>query len=114
MSSMGRISGFLITVRTGKQGVAMEKGKFSAEYEQEISTLTLNPEDFAELGLAEDLRAVLKSPDGEVYVTCRSAEGPKGIFFLPLGPVANQLIGQETYGTGVPEYKGIPVQIESV
>ncbi len=58
----------------------MEKGKFSAEYEQEISTLTLNPEDFAELGLGEDMRAVLKSPEGEVNVTCRSAAGPKGIF----------------------------------
>lgn len=111
---MGGISGFLITVRTGKQGAAMEKGKYSAEYEQEISTLTLNPEDFAELGLGEDFRAVLRSPEGQVNVTCRSAEGPRGIFFLPLGPVANQLIGQETFGTGVPEYKGIPVQIEPV
>lgn len=111
---MGNLSGLLITVRTAKQGAAMEKGKFCAEYEQEISTLTLNPEDFVELGVAQNEQAILKSSDGQVFVTCRSAAGPKGIFFLPLGAVANQLIGQESFGTGVPEFKGISVSIEPV
>lgn len=109
---MANLSGLLITVRTGKQGAAMEKGKFTAEYEQEISTLTLNPEDLALLGLAEKEQAVLNSAVGKVFVTCRSAAGPRGVFFLPLGAVANQLIGEETFGTGVPEYKGIYVEIE--
>lgn len=106
---MATISGQLITVRTGRQGAAMEKGKFSEEYRQEISMLTINPEDFAALGLAEDRKATLKSPDGQITVICRAAEGPKGLFFLPLGPLANRLIGAETYGTGVPDFKGISV-----
>lgn len=106
---MGSISGLLITVRTGKQGAAMEKGKFTEEYIQEISTLSVSPEDFASLDLGEDRKAVLKSAAGEVTVTCNPVEGPKGLFFLPLGHLANQLIDEETYGTGVPNFKGVPV-----
>lgn len=111
---MGMLSGLLVTVRTGRQGATMEKGKFSAEYVQEISTLTLHPEDFAFLGLGADRQAVLKSPAGAVVVTCRAAEGPRGIFFLPLGPVANRLLGTETYGTGVPDFKEIVVTVTPV
>ncbi|MEL7567080.1 MAG: molybdopterin dinucleotide binding domain-containing protein [Dehalobacterium sp.] len=108
---MGSLTGLLITVRTGRQGAAMEKGKLSPEYEQEISILTINGEDFAALDLAEDQRAVLKSSGGEVLVTCRVGDGPQGLFFLPLGPVANRLIDEETHGTGVPDFKGIPVEV---
>lgn len=111
---MGRIEGMLITVRTSKQGAAMEKGKFSAEYLQEISSLTLNPDDFARLSLGEDKRARIKSGAGEVEVTCRTAAGPEGVFFLPLGAVANILLDEETYGTGVPDFKGIPVTIAAI
>jgi len=89
----------------------MEKGKHSEEYWQEIATLAVNPEDFASLGLDQDKRAVLKSAAGEITVTCRPAEGPRGIFFLPLGPLANRLLNGETHGTGVPDFKGIPVTL---
>jgi formylmethanofuran dehydrogenase subunit D len=107
------IDGLLITVRTAKQGGAMEKGKLSAEYLQEISMLDVHPEDIAALGLKDDMRAVLKSADAEIPVTCREGRGPKGMFFLPLGQAANRLIGKETYGTGVPDFKGIPVRLRS-
>lgn len=89
----------------------MEKGKFSEEYAREISTLNVNPEDMAALNLNNDMRAVLESDDGKILVTCRKAEGPKGLFFLPLGQAANQLIGKETLGTGVPDFKGIAVRL---
>lgn len=106
---MGSVSGLLITVRTSRQGAAMEKGKHSAEYQEEIAALTMNPEDYALLDLGADKKAVIKSAVGEVSVTCRTGDGPKGLFFLPLGPVANQLIGAETAGTGVPDFKGVSV-----
>jgi formylmethanofuran dehydrogenase subunit D len=89
----------------------MEKGKNSEEYIREISTLFVNPEDCSRLGLSENSRATLKSSAGEIIVRCRPAEGPEGIFFLPVGPLANQLIGEETLGTGVPDFKGTPVTI---
>ena len=108
---MNSISGMLITVRTAKQGAAMEKGKFCEEYVREIATLNLCAEDLARLSPGEDGRALLCSNEDAVVVTCREAKGPRGVFFLPLGPVANRLIGAETHGTGVPDYKGIPVTL---
>jgi formylmethanofuran dehydrogenase subunit D len=111
---MAAKQGFLITVRTAKQGAAMEKGKLSAEYIAETATLTLSPRDYQELALAEKQQVRVRSDSGQVLVTCRSAEGPDGVFFLPLGPTANALIGEQTYGTGVPSYKGFPVEIETV
>lgn len=106
---MEKISGILITVRTGRQGAEMEKSKFSAEYEKEISTLSVSPEDYKLLELGEGSRGLLRSSAGQVEVICKSVEGPRGIFFLPLGPVANRLLPSETEGTGVPEFKNIPV-----
>ena len=109
---MGIISGILITVRTGRQGATMENGKSTPEYLEETSTLAINPENLAALGMAPGQRARLKSPDGEVIVTCRPTEGPHGLFFLPLGPTASQLISGETHGTGVPDFKGLAVTLE--
>ena len=101
------LSGQLITVRTSKQGAAMEKGKFTREYIDEISSLTLNHKDLDALGLGGDMKALLKTSTGEVTVTCRPGDVPQGYFFLPLGAVANSIIEAETYGTGVPNYKGV-------
>jgi formylmethanofuran dehydrogenase subunit D len=106
--------GFLITVRTAKQGAAMEKGKLSAEYIAETSALTLSPRDFQELELTAGQQIRISNDSGQVLVTCRSAEGPDGVFFLPLGPTANALIGEQTHGTGVPSYKGFSVEIETM
>lgn len=109
---MAIISGLLFTIRTGKQGAAMENGKTSEGYKVETSALAINPDDIAALGLAEGQRARLKSSEGEVIVTCRPTEGPSGLFFLPLGPTASQLISGETHGTGVPDFKAVPVTLE--
>ncbi|SHI30122.1 molybdopterin dinucleotide binding domain-containing protein [Desulfosporosinus lacus] len=109
---MGTISGLLITVRTGRQGATMENGKLTPEYLEETSMLAINPEDLAALEMAPGQPARLKSPDGEVIVTCRPTTGPRGLFFLPLGPTASQLISGETHGTGVPDFKGLPVTLE--
>jgi formylmethanofuran dehydrogenase subunit D len=108
---MASISGTLITVRTSKQGAAMEKGKFTPEYLEETAMLSVSPADFDALGLPSNKRARITSSQGEVVVTCRSVDGPRGIFFMPLGPSANLLIGGETRGTGVPDYKGVTVTL---
>lgn len=108
---MSSISGLLITVRTSRQGASMEKGKYTEEYIQEISTLTVSHEDYAILGLNQNNRVVIRNSAGKITVACRSKEGPSGLFFLPLGPLANMLISEETNGTGVPNFKGIPVTL---
>jgi len=102
------LTGQLITVRTIRQGAAMEKGKLdNEEYLQEISSLTLNHEDLDSLGLGGDMKALLKTSAGEVTVTCRPGDVPRGLFFLPLGHVANSVTWAETQGTGVPDFKGV-------
>lgn len=111
---MSEISGILITIRTSSQGAAMEKGKLAEEYIKETSTLFVSPEDCDRLKLTKDNKATLKSQAGEVTVTCSPTEGPNGVFFLPLGPFASQLIGEDTQGTGVPDFKKIPVTINAL
>lgn len=109
---MSSISGLLITIRTARQGVAMVSGKLSPEYQKETATLEVNTEVLSALGLAPGQKARLLSPFGEAVVTCRPAEVPPELFFLPLGPTANLLIGTDTGGTGVPCYKGLEVKLE--
>jgi formylmethanofuran dehydrogenase subunit D len=109
---MGRLSGLLITVRSAKQGAEMERGKWSAEYQKEIATLRIHPEDLADLGLSPGQSVILASAYGQAEVTCRPTEGPKGLFFLPLGAVANQLFSAaHTHGTGVPDWKSLEVTL---
>lgn len=109
---MNAITGLLITVRTAKQGTEMVCGKDTEKYKQEIATLRVHEEDLAELGLGEQHQALLSSAHGEVVVTCRAADVPRGLFFLPLGQVANQLFSAAaTDGTGVPEWKRLAVRL---
>jgi len=110
---MSGITGLLVTVRSGRQGMEMMKGKFSDAYLEEIASLRINADDLAELALSEGDHARIVSPFGEVVVTCHPSDVPRGLFFLPLGPVANQLFsGAHTDGTGVPRWKRQPVTIE--
>jgi formylmethanofuran dehydrogenase subunit D len=109
---VGSVSGLLITVRTARQGTEMVCGKSNPKYLEEISTVRLNPEDLAELDLASDQQAVLTSAHGQAVVTCRSAEGPRGLFFMPLGEIANRLFSAAcTNGIGVPDWKGLKVTL---
>lgn len=109
------ITGLLVTVRSSRQGVEMMKGKASEGYLKEIASLRINPEDLAELGLSDGDEARIVSPFGEAVVTCRPTDGPRGLFFLPLGQLANRLFsGAHTDGTGVPRWKRQEVTIEPV
>lgn len=111
---MGGISGLLVTVRTAKQGAEMMANKLSAAYAREIASLRIHPDDMLELAVSEGQSVCLASPYGEVTVICHPADVPRGIFFLPLGPLANQLFsGANTDGTGVPDWKRQPVTIRA-
>ncbi len=112
---MGGLSGLLVTVRSSKQGAEMMTSKLSEDYLREISSLRINAGDMQTLCVADGQRARMKSPYGEVTVTCHTADVPSGLFFLPLGPLANQLFsGANTEGTGVPDWKRQRVTIEAL
>lgn len=109
---MGCVSGLLVTVRSAKQGTEMVCGKATAKYLEEIASMRIHPEDLAELDLAPGQSALLTSAYGEAIVTCRPADVPRGLFFLPLGAVANQLFSAaSTQGTGVPDWKYLEVTL---
>jgi formylmethanofuran dehydrogenase subunit D len=103
----------LITGRSFKQGVALQLGKDSPEYIDEVSTVEMNKDDMEQMGLQDGEPINLRTEHGEVIVRCRnSAALPQRILFMSYGPPANILIGPDTGSTGMPDFKGIKAEIE--
>src|SRR5215831_760167 len=105
----------LIPGRTARQGTTLNEGKFTAAYVEETSTLLMCPADMKRLGLSNGDRVRVRSEQGEVELPCQSAkdgELPPGLLFLPYGDASSRLMGGDTHGTGMPNSKGIDVELE--
>jgi formylmethanofuran dehydrogenase subunit D len=101
----------LFTGRTILQGNAVES-KLSPEYRAATSVLFMTPFDMMEAGLDEGDAVLVRGPGGQVVLTVRADEHlPPGQIFLPYGPYANHLITPQTHGTGMPDYKAVPVEV---
>jgi formylmethanofuran dehydrogenase subunit D len=102
----------LNTGRTVHQGTSVED-KGSDAYRAVASAGFLNPVDMMVLGIEDGARVRITSPSGHVILTARSAEGiTRGEIFVPIGPYANHIISSETHGTGMPDFKSQPVDVE--
>lgn len=101
----------LITGRTRKQAIGLHKGKSSAEYREATAIAEMSTTDMARLGIPEGGRVRLSTAEGEVELTARPGDLPAGLVFVPMGTTVNALIGVETSGTGMPSFKGIPVEV---
>lgn len=101
----------IITGRTIDQGKTVEE-KLTEEYFKAVSYCELNEEDFKRLELKEGDRVKVKTDFGEVVVFARVGDVPKGIIFIPMGPYANQVIADDTDGTGMPRFKGVVGVVE--
>ena len=102
----------LIPGRTSRQGTALNEGKFTPGYVDEISTLLMSPKDMARLGLKAGDRVRLRSEQGQVELPCQAAKAgelPPGLLFLPYGDLSSRLMGGDTHGNGMPNSKGIDV-----
>lgn len=104
----------LITGRTKEQAVGLHKGKDSKPYLAATTVVEMNPQDMARLNIQEGEHIRLQSPAGQVEVPTRSGPLPIQMLFIPMGPVANTLVGVDTAGTGMPSYKGMPVEVEKL
>lgn len=107
----------LIPGRTARQGTALNEGKLTQGYIDEINTLSMNPDDMARLGVKAGDRVRLRSEQGQVEIVCQPAkpgELPPGLLFLPYGDQSSKLMGGETHGTGMPTSKGFDVEVERV
>ena len=105
----------LIPGRTSRQGTALNEGKYTEGYKTETSTVVMNPDDMARLGLAVGDNVRLSSEQGAVVLTCAAAKPdalPPGLLFMSYGPHSSQLMGADTHGTGMPDSKGLDVQVE--
>ena len=108
----------LIPGRTARQGTTLNEGKFTTSYVEETSTLLMNPEDMARLGVKNGDRVRVQSEHGgRIELPCLAAKGgdlPAGLLFLPYGDLSSRLMGGDTHGTGMPNSKCFDVELEKV
>jgi formylmethanofuran dehydrogenase subunit D len=105
----------LIPGRTSRQGTTLNEGKFTGGYVEETGTLLMCPDDMTRLGLADGTRVRLRSRQGSIELPARAAKAgelPPGVLFLPYGDLSSRLMGGDTHGTGMPDSKGIDVELE--
>lgn len=101
----------LNTGRTILQGVEVDH-KGSPVYRAAVSVCYMNPVDLMDLGIEEGERVLLTSQAGTIVLTTWTAAGVnRGEVFVPLGPYANHIISAETHATGMPDFKGEPVDV---
>jgi formylmethanofuran dehydrogenase subunit D len=107
----------LIGGRSSKQGTSLCAGKLGDEYVEVSSTVEMNAEDMARLGLKDSDRVRLRSATGEAIVRCKGRAAkdlPSGLLFIAYGPLSSSLMTGETAGTGMPLSKNVEVEVEPV
>jgi formylmethanofuran dehydrogenase subunit D len=107
----------LIGGRTSKQGIALCAGKLGAEYIQISTTVEMNVEDMARLGLSNDSKVRLRTAVGEAVLRCKGRETkdlPPGILFMAYGPLSSELMAGDTAASGMPLSKNLDVDVEPV
>ena len=102
----------LIPGRSTEQGTSVGD-KSSPEYREVTRTLRMNPADMTRLGVGDGSKVRLRNALAEIEVTCVSAkeELPPGVLFIAYGPESSRLMGGETHGTGMPDSKGLEVEL---
>jgi len=107
---------FLTSGRTIDQGVALEGQKLGRENIKACAICEFDKDDFKKLDCMIGTPVKVTTKFGEVVVYSQITEqGPHpGLIFIPMGPWANAIIDPETYGTGMPSYKGTDAEVEVV
>ncbi|MCA9058854.1 MAG: hypothetical protein KDA85_10150 [Planctomycetaceae bacterium] len=98
-------------MRTAKQGTNINVGKFTDEYNEVVTTMTVSAADMESLGLKDGDRVLVRTEVGEAEFRCESGNVPDGLLFVPYGPPTCRLMGGSTDGTGMPTSKGWEVEV---
>ena len=111
---MAAINLNLISGRSIQQGVAIEGGKEKPAYRAAAGIIELDPSDLKRLGAWRNANVKVTSDYGSVVVKAiETTQGPHpGLGFIPMGPWANSIVNPNTYSTGMPTFKGVPVKVE--
>ena len=109
-----KIRATLITGRSISQGIAKEYGRFSEKYLYVAGSCEMNPEDMKIIGVRQGSYVRIRSESGEITarVVDPTQELPQGMIFAPYSKQVNALISADTQGTGMPSFKGIPVELQ--
>lgn len=108
-----KLSVTLITGRTLDQGRFLEEGKFSESYASKCAIVELDPQDMAKLGIQAGSNVKVRTKFGEVVVRAVPSASPQpGVAFIPMGPWASVVVDPRTYGSGMPNLKGIRAEVE--
>jgi formylmethanofuran dehydrogenase subunit D len=102
----------LITGRTSEQGKSLHKGKDSEVYRRATALVEMSSEDMVRLEVEEGQIVRVRTATGQVEVPVRTGTLPPGLLFMPMGPVANVLVGTDTESTGMPPFKGLTAEVE--
>jgi formylmethanofuran dehydrogenase subunit D len=103
----------LITGRSTVQGTGISTGKGLEDYQAETTAIHLSPSDMDRLGLEEGQAVRVRSGHGEVVARCRRGDLPEGLAFMAFGPATSQISGGETDASGMPDTKGVEIELES-
>jgi formylmethanofuran dehydrogenase subunit D len=105
----------LITGRTIDQGVGKEMGKGSIEYFESSSICFMDKADMIQLGIKSGSNVQVSSKYGSVIVKAKkNTRGVNpGLVFIPCGLWANAICGDETFGMGMPMFKGFQVEVQA-
>ena len=105
----------LITGRTIDQGVGKEMGKGSKEYFDSSALCFIDEADMKKLGIKSRRNVKVTSKYGSVVVkvTKNPYGNNPGLIFIPCGLWANAICGDETFGMGMPLFKGFKVEVEA-
>jgi formylmethanofuran dehydrogenase subunit D len=101
-----------ISGRSTKQGRQLNIGKDCPEYDEMVSTLQMNSQDIAQLGLSPGNQVIVRSLWGEATFTCVPGDLPPGIVFVLFGPPTGKILSVVTNSSGMPIQKGLEVEIE--
>lgn len=101
----------LITGRTIKQGMASVSGKKSESYNKETTYVEVNKDVLDRMNIEEGEIVILENEFGRIEVSCKASDLEKDILFMAYGPTANNLIGTDTGGTGMPDSKSNVVRL---
>jgi formylmethanofuran dehydrogenase subunit D len=109
-----KLTVILITGRTIDQGVGKEMGKGSKEYFDSSALCFIDEADMKKLGIKSGSNVKVTSKYGSVIV--KATKNPygsdPGLIFIPCGLWANAICGDETFGMGMPMFKGFQVVVE--
>lgn len=111
---MAKVALNLITGRSIQQGVAMEGGKEKDAYTKACGIIEMDASDLKKLGAWRGTNVRVTSKHGDVVVKAVEAtQGPHpGLAYIPMGPWANSVVNPDTYSTGMPTFKGTPIEVE--